>query len=102
MTAPLLPASPNGLARAAQLLAEGEVIAFPTDTVYGLAAMAGDRAACERIYLVKRRPAEKALIAMAPDVDAFSPARAADAGRPRAGRPLVAGSADAGAARPLR
>ena len=73
MTAPLLPASPNGLARAAQLLAEGEVIAFPTDTVYGLAAMAGDRAACERIYLVKRRRAEKALIAMAPDVEAFSP-----------------------------
>jgi tRNA threonylcarbamoyl adenosine modification protein (Sua5/YciO/YrdC/YwlC family) len=73
MTAPLLPASPEGLARAAALLARGEVIAFPTDTVYGLAAVATDRAARERVYLVKRRPAEKALIAMASDVEAFSP-----------------------------
>ncbi len=73
MTAPLLPASASGLARAAQLLAQGEVIAFPTDTVYGLAALATNHAACERIYVIKRRPAEKSLIAMAPDVEAFAP-----------------------------
>lgn len=73
MSAPVLPADATGLARAAQLLRRGEVIAFPTDTVYGLAALATDAAACDRIYEIKRRPADKALIAMAPEVESFEP-----------------------------
>jgi L-threonylcarbamoyladenylate synthase len=38
----VLPPTPEGLARAAELLAAGAVIAFPTDTVYGV-AVAGSR-----------------------------------------------------------
>jgi L-threonylcarbamoyladenylate synthase len=52
-----------GVERAAELILAGEVVAFPTDTVYGLAALPE---AAERIYAAKRRPAEKQLIAMAP------------------------------------
>ncbi len=73
MTAPILPPDAGGLARAAQLVSSGHVIAFPTDTVYGLAALASDAAACDRIYEIKRRPLEKALIAMAPDVESLAP-----------------------------
>lgn len=73
MSAPVLRSDPSGLAEAARLLARGEVIAFPTDTVYGLAALASDAAARDRIYEIKRRPAEKALIAMAPEVESFAP-----------------------------
>jgi L-threonylcarbamoyladenylate synthase len=53
-----------GVRRAAALLQAGEVVAFPTETVYGLAALAGDQAAVERIYGVKRRPADRRLVVM--------------------------------------
>ncbi len=58
-----------GLARATQLLRQGEVIAFPTDTVYGLAALARDRRARQRIYEIKGRPSSQPLIAMVADAD---------------------------------
>jgi L-threonylcarbamoyladenylate synthase len=41
---------------AAQILKEGGLVAFPTDTVYGLAADAGNTAAVKKIYKVKKRP----------------------------------------------
>ena len=53
-----------GLARATQILREGGVIAFPTDTVYGLAARAADSAAIELIYEIKGRPKDRALVLM--------------------------------------
>lgn len=59
-----LTADAAGVRRAAALLRSGEVVAFPTDTVYGLAALARDRAAAERIYEVKRRPADRRLVVM--------------------------------------
>jgi L-threonylcarbamoyladenylate synthase len=43
------------------ILKKGGVIAFPTDTVYGLGAVYDDVAATERIYRVKNRPLEMAL-----------------------------------------
>ncbi|HZU15451.1 MAG TPA: L-threonylcarbamoyladenylate synthase [Candidatus Dormibacteraeota bacterium] len=55
----------EGLARAARLLRAGEVVAFPTDTVYGLAALARDARACERIFEIKGRERSRQLIAMA-------------------------------------
>jgi L-threonylcarbamoyladenylate synthase len=61
----ILSSGPAGLRSAAELLRAGQVIAFPTDTVYGLAALAGDPAACERIYEIKRRDRSQQLIAMA-------------------------------------
>ena len=45
------------LSRAAQALAEGQLVAFPTETVYGLGARADDDAAVARIYAAKGRPA---------------------------------------------
>jgi L-threonylcarbamoyladenylate synthase len=54
----------SGLARAAELVLNGEVVAFPTDTVYGLAALASDRAAVLKIFAVKERPLERSLVLM--------------------------------------
>jgi L-threonylcarbamoyladenylate synthase len=55
----------EGLTRAAQLLREGGVVAFPTDTVYGLGADASDDVAQRRIYRIKGRPVGMPLILMA-------------------------------------
>lgn len=42
-------------------LQQGGLVAFPTDTVYGLGALAFDNAAIENIYIAKNRPIEKAI-----------------------------------------
>jgi L-threonylcarbamoyladenylate synthase len=54
----------DGLTRAAQLLRGGGIIAFPTDTVYGLGAAADDELAQRRIYAIKGRPVGLPLILM--------------------------------------
>jgi L-threonylcarbamoyladenylate synthase len=48
--------------RAAELLRAGQLVALPTETVYGLAANAWDAAAVARIYEVKGRPARNPII----------------------------------------
>jgi L-threonylcarbamoyladenylate synthase len=53
-----------GLTRAAQLIRGGGVIAFPTDTVYGLGAAADDEVATKRVYRIKGRPVGMPLILM--------------------------------------
>lgn len=50
------------LVRAAHALRSGSLVAFPTETVYGLGADASDAKAVERIYQVKGRPKEHPLI----------------------------------------
>ncbi|MBI5084135.1 MAG: threonylcarbamoyl-AMP synthase [Acidobacteria bacterium] len=50
------------LERAAALIREGRLVAFPTETVYGLGANALDAAAVARIFLVKGRPSTSPLI----------------------------------------
>ncbi|MFM8921585.1 MAG: L-threonylcarbamoyladenylate synthase, partial [Candidatus Nanopelagicaceae bacterium] len=50
------------LARAARALKEGHLIAFPTETVYGLGADANNQSAVSRIYNVKGRPEDHPLI----------------------------------------
>jgi L-threonylcarbamoyladenylate synthase len=52
------------VAEAAAALRAGEVVGFPTDTVYGLAASAFDLGAAARIYEIKGRPAGMPLILM--------------------------------------
>jgi L-threonylcarbamoyladenylate synthase len=54
---PQTPHSSAALDRAAEILRQGGLVAMPTETVYGLAANALDRAAVERIFLAKGRPA---------------------------------------------
>lgn len=55
--------------RAARLLLGGGVVAIPTETVYGLSAMARDESAVRRVYDVKGRPASHPLIVHFADVD---------------------------------
>jgi L-threonylcarbamoyladenylate synthase len=48
--------------RAAELLRAGEVVALPTETVYGLAANALDEKAVAKIFQIKGRPANNPII----------------------------------------
>jgi L-threonylcarbamoyladenylate synthase len=52
---------PDALIYAFQTLLAGELVAFPTDTVYGVGALVFDRKAVERIYVAKGRLAEKSI-----------------------------------------
>ncbi len=59
----LLPASPETIAAAAAELRAGELVAMPTETVYGLAGLATSDAAVAAIYAAKGRPSFNPLIA---------------------------------------
>ncbi|MEI9813006.1 MAG: L-threonylcarbamoyladenylate synthase [Acidobacteriota bacterium] len=50
------------ISEAAERLRSGEVVAFPTETVYGLGANALDAAAVRRVYELKGRPSTSPLI----------------------------------------
>src|SRR3974390_689828 len=52
----------SALPRAAELLRSGQLVAFPTETVYGLGANALDPRAVRRIFEVKGRPSTSPLI----------------------------------------
>ncbi len=58
----LIAADAAGIARAAALLRAGLLVAFPTETVYGLGANALDASAVARIYAAKSRPSDNPLI----------------------------------------
>ena len=62
MKTQLLPATDASLALAARLLADGQLVAFPTETVYGLGANAMDAAAVQGIFAAKGRPGDNPLI----------------------------------------
>ena len=57
-----MPADAEGRRRAVAILRAGGLVAFPTETVYGLGARAFDAAACRRIYIAKGRPSDNPLI----------------------------------------
>jgi L-threonylcarbamoyladenylate synthase len=65
-----LPYGTAAIAEAAALIAAGNVVAIPTETVYGLAADATDSHAVAAIYAAKGRPAFNPLIVHVPDLDA--------------------------------
>ncbi len=58
------------MARAAAILRAGGLVAFPTETVYGLGAYALDPAAVRRIFEAKGRPPDNPLIVHVPDATA--------------------------------
>jgi L-threonylcarbamoyladenylate synthase len=60
-TAVLPIADPRSIGQAVEVLAVGGLVAFPTDTVYGLGALAFDAQAVSSIYAVKGRGLEKAI-----------------------------------------
>ncbi|WP_418594620.1 L-threonylcarbamoyladenylate synthase [Ponticoccus sp. (in: a-proteobacteria)] len=64
-----LSASARDLSRAADLLARGGLVAFPTETVYGLGADAGNDRAVARIFEAKSRPSFNPLIVHLADLE---------------------------------
>jgi len=63
--------STNTIKEAAQSLAAGHLVAFPTETVYGLGADATNENAVAQIYKAKGRPADHPLIVHIPSIDAM-------------------------------
>ena len=70
LTTQILPASEAAVAAAARSLSEGGLVAFPTETVYGLGADATNPKAVARLYQAKGRPAFNPLIATVGDLAA--------------------------------
>jgi L-threonylcarbamoyladenylate synthase len=68
-----------GVATAAAALLRGELVAFPTETVYGLGALALDAAAVARVFEAKGRPASNPVIV---HVEGLTEARALSASMP--------------------
>jgi len=66
----ILPAGEAAVVAAARILAEGGLVAFPTETVYGLGANAANSAAIAHLYQAKGRPAFNPLIAHVGDIAA--------------------------------
>jgi L-threonylcarbamoyladenylate synthase len=65
----LIPATqPDAVEQALLILRGGGLVAFPTDTVYGVGALAFDGAAVESIYAAKDRPIEKAIPVLIADL----------------------------------
>lgn len=62
-------ASAGAISRATELLRAGELVAFPTETVYGLGADALDPRAVSKIFAAKRRPPDHPLIVHIPDAE---------------------------------
>lgn len=76
---PFLTDSPADLTRAAELLRSGEIVALPTETVYGLAADALNEAAVRKVFEAKGRPFLDPLIVHVPDLDALAGVAVPDA-----------------------
>jgi len=62
----------DAVARAAERLRAGAVIAFPTDTLYAIGARAGDASAVRRLYEVKQRPTTQPLVLLVRGLDQFA------------------------------
>jgi L-threonylcarbamoyladenylate synthase len=60
--------TPDQFDLAAQLLREQHLVAFPTDTVYGLGTLAFDGATALKLYIAKERPPEKAIPILIADI----------------------------------
>ncbi|MBM3795980.1 MAG: threonylcarbamoyl-AMP synthase [Acidobacteria bacterium] len=82
----ICPSSTETIAEAAALLRDGQLVAFPTETVYGLGANALDAAAVRRIYDAKGRPSTSPLIV---HVDSIGMARSLAAEWPDAAESLA-------------
>src|SRR6187549_3855339 len=63
---------PTALARAAECLRRGGLVAFPTETVYGLGVNALDRDAVRRLFAAKQRPPNDPLIVHVTSIDSMA------------------------------
>ena len=73
MMTELLPVTPETLARAGELIRAGELVAFPTETVYGLGADALNESAVKSIFEAKGRPGDNPLIVHISGIGQLSP-----------------------------
>jgi len=71
MATPVLAATPEAIAHAADIIRRGGLVAFPTETVYGLGANATNADAIERIFAAKRRPHTDPIIVHVADHEAL-------------------------------
>ncbi|MEZ5827180.1 MAG: L-threonylcarbamoyladenylate synthase [Hyphomicrobiales bacterium] len=67
---PVIPATEEAIGQAAAALARGDVVAFPTETVYGLGANARDAQAVAKVFAAKERPRFNPLIVHVPGITA--------------------------------
>ncbi len=67
-TMPIVPATPDAIKEAARALARGDIVAFPTETVYGLGANALDGGAVAKVFAAKERPRFNPLIVHVPGI----------------------------------
>ncbi len=65
----VLPATQEGIARAADLLQAGEIVAFPTDTVYGVGVVATRPDLLPALFELKRRPLDKRIAMLVAGLD---------------------------------
>ena len=69
MKTEVIPTSdPNAISAALEFLHAGELVAFPTDTVYGVGTFAFNGKAARHIYTVKKRPPDKAIPILLGDI----------------------------------
>ncbi len=59
----------HDLSKYIELIKSGEVVAFPTETVYGLGADAWNPSAIKKIFKIKGRPADNPLIVHISDME---------------------------------
>jgi len=67
MTGYILKADAQGIKQASQLILQGGVVAFPTETFYGLGANAGDVVALQKVFQIKGRKENKPLLLLVAD-----------------------------------
>lgn len=80
----IFPINAEGIQKSARIILRGGVVAFPTETFYGLAADALNEAALEKIFQIKEREENKPLLLLIPDRS--SVAELAESIPPEAGR----------------
>ena len=73
MLTQLLPVTDESLLRAGELIRAGKLVAFPTETVYGLGADALDEGAVKSIFEAKGRPGDNPLIVHISDIGQLAP-----------------------------
>jgi L-threonylcarbamoyladenylate synthase len=60
--------SPSDLLNAVEVLRQGGVILYPTDTIWGLGCDATNREAVEKVYRIKERPSGKSMLILVSDI----------------------------------
>ncbi len=73
MQTELLSVTPEAIQRAGELIRQGQLVGFPTETVYGLGANALDADAVKRIFEAKGRPGDNPLIVHISRIDQLAP-----------------------------